>query len=359
MKLTIPKHNLATALRRVQGAISGRATNAALGGVLLRATDGLQAMATNLDLQISHKTEANVIEPGAALLPFAALNQHVTNFGPQDVELAVDDKFRCTLVCGDSRGSLSGMDPKEFTEFPQQERKGFTMAQADLKAALRKTLIAASESALQFVLCGVLVELKKNRLVFVGTDGKMMSIVRHLLDGDGIRSIIPIKGAQEAMRLLESDGEATIQFGPTAVEFTIGDTSLSTRLIDAIYPPYADLLPKQPAHRITLNREELLSAVKYVGWIVDPNNFARTSFEFSANKIEVHQVSSTNEARRGIAVKYDGPEMQFKLPPEQVYAVLNAVDEDEVTMEIIDTITAALIKAGNLTALMMPFRQGL
>lgn len=356
MKLTIPKHDLAHALRRVQGAVSGRSSIPALGCVLLRATDKLQVMATNLDLQISHSTQANVIEPGSALLPISSFNQFVTQFGPQDVELSVDEKFKCSLVCGDSRGSLSGMDPKEFVEFPQQERKGFTMAQADLKAALRKTLIAAAgDDCERFVLAGVLIELQKNKLSFVATNGKMMSIVKSLFDGDGIRSIIPTKGASEAMKLLENDGEVSILIGPNTAEFVIGDTSISTKLIDAQYPNYAQIIPTEKPHRIAVNREEFLSAVKYVGWIVDPNSFARTVFDFSANKIEVSQTSASNEARRTMAVKYDGPAMKFKLPPEQVSAILGAITEDEVSFDVISNLTPSAIRAGNFTSLVMPF----
>ncbi len=364
MKLLIPKSNLAYALRRVQGAISGRAFNPWMTCVLLKATElpassgsRLSVSATNLDVQISHATDATVIEPGAALLPFERLSKHVAGFGPQDVELAIDENLKCSFACGDSKGSLTGMNPAEFTEFAPQERKGFTMERSALRAALRRTLVAVGQDTGRLALCGVLIELKENRLSFIAADGKMLAVVKSLFDGDGIRSIIPTKGAQEAMRLLEGDGEVSVLIGPNTAEFVIGETSVSTKLIDAAYPPFADVIPKAKGHRISVNREELLDKVKSVGWIVDPNKCARTTYQFSRNRIRLSQVSSSDANERDMAVSYNGPEMSFMLPPDQVTAILSVIDDDDVTMEIVDALTPTVLRAGNFTALMMPFRQ--
>lgn len=358
MKLTIPKSNLQHALRRVQGAISGRPLNPWMACVLLKATDGkLQAMATNLDVQISHTTEATVIEPGEALLPISSFLQFVTQFGPQDVELAVDDKFHCTLECGDSRGSLSGMDPKDFTPFPPQERKGFTMAQSDLKAALRKTLIAVSVDSTRFTLCGVLIELQANRLSIIATNGRQISIVRQLLDGDGIRAIVPTNGATQVSRLLEDDGEVSVSIGKNTAEFEIGGTTLSTKLIDSNYPSINQFIPKNAGDRIVLNREEFLGAVKYVSWIVDPHKYPIMTMEFGANKLGISQKSTSDNAQRTIAVKYDKADKSLRMPSDQMAIILSALTDDEVALEIIDHLSPVCIKAGNFTAIAMPMLQ--
>jgi DNA polymerase-3 subunit beta len=356
VKLLIPKSNLAYALRRVQGAISGRAFNPWMACVLLKAEGArLLVSATNLDVQISHATDATVIEPGAALLPLASLLQFVTQFPEQEVEMIVDDKFHCTLVCGDSRGTLNGMDVKDFTPFPPQDRKGFEMAQSDLKAALRKTLIAVLTNDTRPVLCGILIELQDNRLKFMSADGKRASIVKQLLNGTGIRAILSAKGATEAMRLLGDDGEASVSIGSNTAEFKIGDTCLITKLIDAEYPNFNSLVPKSFAHRIMIDRDEFLGAVKYVGWIGDADKAPTTMFEFSRNKFSLHQASSTSEARRNLAVKFEG-DVRIKVAPEYVAIILSTLTEDEVALEFTDDMTALSIKAGNFTSFVMPCR---
>lgn len=358
MKLLIPKSNLAYALRRVQGAISGRVFHPWMTCVLLKAEGSrLLVSATNLDVQISHATDATVIEPGSALLPLAELVRHVVDLPEQEVEMVVDDKFHCTLVCGDSRGKLNGMDVKDFTPFPPQERKGFEMGQVDLKAALRKTLISVMpDSSDRTALCGIFIELQKNRLRFVSADGKRASIVKQLFDGDGIQAILPTRGATEAARLLSDSGEVSVSIGANTAEFTMGDTALITKLIDATYPNFQPLVPQKLDHRIVIGRDEFLSAMKYVGWVSDPNKAPTTMFEFSRNKMSLHQVSSNNEARRDLPVKYAGPDMKIKLAPEYVAIILSTLTEDEVALEFTNDITAISIKAGNFNSFVMPCR---
>lgn len=135
----------------------------------------------------------------------------------------------------------------------------------------------------------------------------------------------------------------------------LGEALAERGKVEILMDQHARVLPTEKPHRITINREELLSAVKSVGWIVDPNKCARTTYEFSRNKIKLSQVSSSDEAERNMIVKYDGPDMSFRLPPDQVSAILSVLDDDEVTMEIIDSVTATVFKAGNFTGLVMPF----
>ncbi len=359
MNLTISRESLNFALNRVKGAVSSRPVNPALSCVLMRARgQSLELVTTNLDMQISHAVEAQIATEGSVLLPFSSFLQFATNFGQQDIAISVDDKLKCSLICGGSRGSISGMSPKEFTEFPAQEHCDFAMAQADLKAALKKTLISVSKDSTRFALCGVFVELQKNRLSFVSTDGRQLSQVKSLLDGDGIQAIISTGGASAVFRLLSDTGEVSVKIGKHFAEFSVGGTTLVSKLIDAVYTNYRQVIPESFTHRMTIDRDEFLSAVKYVGWIADSNKAPVMVWEFSRNKLSLHQVSSSDEARRDIAVKYSGPDMEIGMAPERVSVVLSALTETEVALEIIDNLSPVSIKAGNFNAIIMPCRLG-
>lgn len=359
MKILIPKSNLQYALNRVRGAISGRVLNPWMAGVLLKAAEGeLLVSATNLDVQISHTTDATVIEPGEALLPIASLLQFVTQFPEQEVELAVDDKFHCTLVCGDSRGSLSGVDAKDFTPFPPQERKGFTMAQADLKAALRKVVYAVADpSQTRIALEGVLIEQRSNRLTFAATDGRRLSLVKQLIDGEDVRGTIPTKTVIETIRLLGDEGEVEIWVGNSTCQFACDKTTIvESKLIDAQFPNYKQVLPSEFTESITLSREELLDAVRFVGWVCNAKDASKAYLEFDKNKITLTGKSDDTKAVKTLACRFSGKSMEAVLNPEYMTDVLNALTDDEVRFEFIDNLSPFSFKAGNFQGIIMPLR---
>lgn len=358
MNITISKNDLSTALRRVQGACSGRSVIPALSGVLLRAKgEMLEAVASNGDMQISHSVPCGVLGAGEALIPLARLSLFVNQFGPQEISIDVDAKFRATLKSGAKRASLCGLNPVDFVQFTDEQRVAISMAQADLKSALKRTLIAVSTDVTRHILNGVHFELKENVLTMVSTSGRHLCRVTHEVQGDGVRATLPTKGATELMRLLDDEGSTVVEFGPNTAAFTVGDTVMTSKLMSEGYPNFRNAIPKECVERVAINREELLSSIRLVNSTeVDANKFPKILVKFERNRLSLESAWQTSDAGDSIAINYTGKDLTFPLEPDQVSEILSALTEDEVHIEMIDELSQFVIKAGNFLGLTMPYR---
>ena len=72
---------------------------------------------------------------------------------------------------------------------------------------------------------------------------------------------VPAKALRELERMIQgyaSNEPVTVRLEDTQVLFDLGHQKLTTRLLEGQYPNYRQLLPKQFARQVTLNRRELV-----------------------------------------------------------------------------------------------------
>lgn len=357
MNITITKDDLSHALRRVQGAIASRTTLPILSYVLLCAKgESLQLVASNLDLQISHTVPAGVLGAGEVALNQSGLSAFVNQFGPQEISLAIDDKFKATLKSGGAVCSLSGTDAVEFPVFSAQPGQSFPVEQAKLKSMLRRTLFSVSTDSMRPMLNGVRFELKNGTLTIISTDGRRASRATHEIASNDISGTIPTKAATELMRLLSDEGDVTVSIGKSKAQFTLGNTVLETKLIDFVYPNWRQIIPGDCVARVTVAREELQSSIRLVSSIIlEANKSPSMRADFARHVLKLKCVGEST-ASDSLAVKYDGKDFAITLNPDYVLDVLNALDDDEVHLEFTDDLSPFVIKADNFLGVIMPMR---
>lgn len=355
MNLLIPKDALNRALRRVSGAISGRAVNTALSCVLLRAKGkALEVVASNLDMQISCRVEAEIKVPGEALIPFSKLSTFVSLANHPYISISVDDKLSAECACGSARRTIQCAKVEDFTEFPTESRKAFDIDQAALKAALRRTLIAVCKNEERFILCGVHFELAENKLTTVATSGVRLAMVTHEIEGPDLRKTMPTPMVADLISILDED-VATVSFGDRTAQIVAGDTTFKSKLIDGDYVNFRYVIPNSVGERLTVDREEFLSSLRLVasGWD-QPNKLQSILLTLANNRMEIKLLGATTDASDNLAVRYSGKDFEIRLAPEQLIDTLAALTDDEIAIEITDALSPFVIKAKDFLALTMP-----
>lgn len=356
MNIAITKDDLGTALLRVQGACSGRAVIPALSGVLLRAHgETLETVASNGAMQISHSVPCGVLGAGGVVL--SGLNDFVSRFGPQEISLAIDNKFKAVLKSGAAICSLNGTDPVEFPVFATEARQSFPIEQAKLKSMLRRALVSVSTDYMgRIQLCGVQFELKDGLLTLVATDGRRLSKTTHEIASNDIMGTVPTKAVIELIRLLDDEGDMTVLIGNRAAQFRLGSTVLETKLLDSNYPNWRQVIPGDCTARVSLSREELQSKVRLVGSVTPKANKSLSMLSVFGRNTFSLKCCGESEASDSVAVNYSGREFAITLNPDYVLDVLGALDDDEVHLEFTDDLSPFVIKADNFLSVIMPMR---
>jgi DNA polymerase III subunit beta len=193
----------------------------------------------------------------------------------------------------------------------------------------------------------MLLEVTRDRTRTVATDGHRLAMCT-LTQGAGsdrVQVIVPRKGVLELGRLL-SDGhdEATLSIGTNHLRVTLGNYTLTTKLVDGKFPDYEKVIPRPSSHTMSadrnalkqaFNRASILSNEKYRGvrLILD-----RDQLTVQANNPE------QEEAEELVGVDYAGDRMEIGFNVSYLQDVLNVLSSDQVRLSIADANSSALIE---------------
>jgi DNA polymerase-3 subunit beta len=367
MNLTISKEQILTGLQAVQNVVGARTTLPILSNVLLRAEkDHVEFTATDLDVSVVCVVEAKVKKPGGTTVPVKKLFGIVKELNGSEIELETDEKNVTAIRCGPSYYKIHGLSSDEFPPLPKfKDDKKVSLLQETIKAMMRKTKFAVSTDESRYVLNGIFLSLKDNKITMVATDGRRLALADEEADISEKSSgefIVPAKAVGELDRLLQEKGEAEIKFGENQASFALKDEKgftvlLITKLIEGNYPNYKQVIPSETKERIPLVREEFLHALRRAEIMTSEKansvklTFGKNSLSITANTPEV------GEARESLAVNYKGKEMAIAFNPRYLIDALGALSEDEVFFELIDELSPGVLKInGPFLYVVMPMR---
>lgn len=362
MKFSVAKDKLLEGLQTVQNVVSTRTTLPILSNVLIRADDGKLQLTTNdLDVGISCTVDATIGKTGGTTLPARRLAGIVKELPASEVEVEIDGRNVASIRCGQSFFKMMGLAEEEFPSLPRLEgAKVFTIKQKDLKDSLRKTSFAVSTDETRYVLNGILFSFRENKLTMVATDGRRLALVD--LEVEFPRSqegdlIVPAKCVTELQRLLGEDGELKMLVGENQVAFDVNGRLLVSKLIEGNYPNYRQVIPGETKERVTLEREQFLTAVRRVALLSSEKSnsvkliFTKNNLEITANTPEI------GEAHESLPVQYKGKEFSIAFNPIFLQDPLRALPDEEVHLDLIDEMSPGVIKINSpFLYVLMPMR---
>lgn len=367
MNFTIAKDELIRGLQAVQNVVGSRTTLPILSNVLLRAETGrVEMSATDLDVSVSCSVEAQVKRTGATTIPVKKFFGIVRELGSQEIDLSTDDKQVTSLSAGASFYKIRGLAAEEFPPLSQlKDDRKVELPQEKVRGMMKKTSFAISTDESRYVLNGIFVSLKENKLTTVATDGRRLALVDEELDipekAQG-EFIIPAKAINELNRLLSEAGTLELRFGENQASMRLEPekgpvVKITTKLIEGNYPNYRQVIPSEVKERVTLGREELLHALKRAE-IMTSDKANSVKMAFTKNNLSITANSpDVGEARESIAINYKGADITVAFNPGYLIEPLNALQEEEVFFELIDELSPGVLRInGPFLYVVMPMR---
>jgi DNA polymerase-3 subunit beta len=349
MKLKITKGGLLEGLQAVQNVVAIRSTLPILSNVLLSAEKGsLTLTTTDLEVTVRASVEANVSKPGATTLPARRLVSIVRELPDSEISIEVDDKNKATLTCDSSVFNIIGLSEDEFPPMPKLTGKySYHIEQNSFKEMLRKTAYAASTDETRYVLNGVLLHFKGNKLTVVATDGRRLALSEQEVEipKEAEASVIlPSKAVNELLHTLRDEGELKIHAGDNQIVFEFDGTIVASKLIDGTYPNFRQVIPAQCEERVTVDRESVLVALKRVS-LLTTNKSNAAKLTFGKNQLLVTTTSpEVGDARETVPIKYTGKEITVAFNPEYMMDPLRSLSNDEIFVELTDDLSPGVIK---------------
>lgn len=362
MKLSIVRTKFLDGLQTVQNVVTTKGSLQILSNALMHA-EGNQLCITTTDLDISERcfVECEVEEAGSTTLPVRRLASIIRELDEGKILIDVNEDDVATVQSGSSFFKIIGLPTRDFPPVPATEGKFcYRIDQGAFREMLRKTAYAVSLDETRRVLNGVLLAFKENKLTMVATDGRRLALVEHEIEFPPeaeVEMVLPTKAVSELMRILGNDGDLKIYAQKNQVIFELGTTTLSSKLIDGVYPNYRQVIPGMCDERVVIDRELLLSALRRVS-VVTTDKSNATRLTFSANQLTIStSTPDVGEGRDTVPVKYAGKEVSIIFNPEYVMDPLKNIDDDEIIIEMNDGHSPALLKCSiPFLYVLMPLR---
>lgn len=237
-------------------------------GLRLTAEDG-SLVFTSIDneMAITCRIPAQVIEPGALVLPGKLFAEAVRRFPGVEVDLEVTaGRHTLTLRSGFSELDLLGMPATNFPELPEIDSLStLSVPEPTLRSMLRQTSFALSSDDMRPILTGMLWNYTPGKLRLVAADGFKVASRLEGVDTTGtqpFRVVVPGRTVHELERLL-SDTEQNVEIavGRNHILFQVQDTVIISRLLEGNYIDVDRFLPTTFVTHLTVKPKALIDAL--------------------------------------------------------------------------------------------------
>lgn len=341
MKIIILRSYLMSGLASVEKAVSYSANLDILKSVLFETKDDkLSITATNLEFAVQKVIPSKIITKGKVVVPFSILSHITKNINSEKV--AIENKGKTVLISTDNyEAEIQSQNPDDFPVIPKTKTKGASVKVSGgvLRDAIKDVAVATQQSDTRPEISGVLFRFKDKKIVLVATDSFRLS-ERKLSEKnveqfiEGTEFILPIKTAEELVRIFEEDEVLSFYTDKNQVLICDGAKEITSRVIDGTFPEYEGIIPSSFKSTIKLSLEEISSAVKLTSSLSGKTNEIFLDSGDGKKVLEVYSRSdSLGENKYKIPAKIEGE--KFKAAFNWRYfldGLLIFKDEEEVVL---------------------------
>lgn len=364
MKVSVTQEKIARALNLVKDIAASRNELAILNNILLR-TDGgrLLVAATNLEIASMQYIGAKIDKPGSITIPARLVSEFISNLPSGTVELEVKDSH-LHITSGKFSSVINGVVADEYPELPvidEEKAVRYVFPVDDLKKAIAQTKIAVSADMMRAALTGVLWHTYDGYLYLAATDGYRLAEKKMMKSSDELSAIIPASTLSEVSKSLGDEKEVTVLFDDEQVCFKTNESEITSRLIDARFPDYRQLIPVSSETEVAIKKADFARVTKIAAL------FARESgggITLNASKessiLSIHSIASElgeNTSEATATVSSDGT---VTLNSRYLTEVLNIIDADDITFSFNGKLSPCVIreqvKQPDYTHIIMPLK---
>ena len=170
--------------------------------------------------------------------------------------------------------------------------------------------------------------------------------------------IVPTNSLQEVLRSINDDvEEVEISFNNDLVRFRLGEIEVISKLIDASFPDYNRLIPKDNNIKIVVNHDELVRITKLASLFARSVNGSIVCEAKKPDQFSIKSVASElgeNDSYIETKVEEEG---KITLNSRFLTDALNALKEKEVSLEFSNKVSPIVIrnqKNSDYTHIIMP-----
>jgi DNA polymerase-3 subunit beta len=338
MKFTCERSVLLKEITIAQEIISSKNAISILSNIYLQAEhDSLIIKATDIKVNFETRVPITVLEEGSTTV-FGEKFLGILNSIPEG-ELEFEQRDMKIVIKPTSKKikfQLKCIASDKFPEFPvPKDDNLFEFPVKEFKNMIIQTVFAVSDDETRYFMNGVYFEKKEDELVMVATDGRRLAYI-HKNAGSGIKEfsdvIIPPKILNIIMKRAGDEGLIEISVTDKTIFTRFGSYNLSSVLIEGQFPNYRRVIPESQNYTITINRLEMLDALRRVSLLVEQKS-RRVYLGVEPGVMSVSsEETDIGTAKEEISCKYEGETVSIALNYRYIEEPFKVMTEEEISI---------------------------
>lgn len=341
LKFRVVREDFADAVAWVARNLPTRPTIPVLAGVLLTGTDdGLTISGFDYEVSAEVRVSAEIASPGSVLVSGRLLSDITKALPAKPVELSVEGT-RVALTCGSARFSLPTLAVEDYPALPTLPEETGVVSSDLFAEAIGQVAVAAGRDDTLPMLTGIRVEISGESVVLAATD-RFRLAVRELTWETSATDVeaavlVPAKTLAEAAKAGTDGNQVHLSLGSGE---SVGKDGLlgirsngkrsTTRLLDAEFPKFRQLLPNEHTAVATIGVAELTEAIKRVALVADRG--AQIRMEFGDDVLRLSAgADDVGRAEEDLPVEFAGDPLTIAFNPTYLTDGLSSLHSDRVT----------------------------
>ncbi len=370
MKFSIQRSDLLDTLQKIIPVVPSRNPVAITMNILLEA-DGeeLVLSATDLEITLSARVAANVIEPGKLAVPGKLFHEVIRELPNTEVYFEGLDNFRLLMSTDFGEYKLAGEDPERFPRKPTLESgKELAIPNDVFRTLIERTIFAASTDDLRPALTGVFFEIESGSIRAVATDGHSLSFMEATnvpYEGEPVEAIFSRQGLNVILRNLAPEGNCQMVIGQQHAYLKFDDAEMYLRLIDGKFIDYNRVIPKETRFEALVDTEQFAAAVRRVSLFTHPLSL-QVILELKPDSLEIRaeDIEIGGAAREKIPCEFTGDDFIIGFNSKFLQDAIKHIQSTQTIIKLNETSSPALFQPAEIEEgyqqliLIMPVRLG-
>lgn len=252
-----------------------------------------------------------------------------------------------TITCDYDNGKFS-MPYEDANEFPLSnidttDTKDFIIDGKKVLKAIELTGFATANDELRPVMNGIHFDFFDDGMVCATSDGhklaryKDKTITSNNENGTTPNFTLPKKPANILMNILSTlEGDVKLSFNDKAISINNKDFKLTARLLEARYPNYEAVIPKDNPITITADKNSLLNALKRVLPMAnDTSNLVELDFTYGYVTVSAKDIDFSKSACETVKCDCE-KEINIGFKGDSLAEILKNINDDSIVIELSD-----------------------
>ena len=270
----------------------------------------------------------------------------INNIGDMPITITLDEStkvFVCEYSNGNGKFSMPYENANEYplSNIDTSDTKDFIVDSKKVLKAIELTGFATANDELRPVMNGIHFDFFEDGMVCATSDGhklaryKDKTITSNNENGTTPNFTLPKKPANILMSILSAlDGDVKLSFNDKAISINNKDFKLTARLLEARYPNYEAVIPKDNPITITADKNSLLNALKRVLPMAnDQSNLIELAFKNGCVTISATDIDFSKSAQEIVTCDCE-TEINIGFKGSTLAEILKNINDDNIVIEL-------------------------